>query len=312
VSRARFSSERGEMGLIQLLVAMSIFAAVLGATLTTFENFDRLGRRTVDRTASQDSARTAVDRLARQLRNLASPTIAQPQAVDRATDYDLVFQTVDPVAPAPTSTNAPNIERVRWCLDQTNPANGKLYMQEQRWQTDTTPTAPPDTVPCGTKGGGWETAQVLASNVTNRFNGQTRPLFAYNDPTLLTAINKIHVDLYSDLDPAKAPNETHITTGVFLRNQNRAPVASFNYVVGASGTSIELNGSASYDPEGAALKYSWVDGTIKVNKADAAAVTYTLPVTPGSSHAIRLDVYDPADLPGSSATITIQVPQTTP
>ena len=99
---------------------------VLAATLVTFQNFDTPSRRTVDRTAAQDSARTSADRIVRDLRNLASPTIAQPQAVDKASDYDFVFQTVDSVGPN-TGANAANIKRVRWCLDQSTPEREALH-----------------------------------------------------------------------------------------------------------------------------------------------------------------------------------------
>ena len=296
--RRLLRDERGTVGLIELLVAISIFAGVLGATLFTFQTFDTLQRRDVSRTASQDSARTSVDRLARALRNLASPTIAQPQAVDKATDYDLIFQTVNPIGPN-TGANAANIKRVRWCLDTSDLANEKLYVQEQTWTSLTTPAVPsngscPD--------GGWNTTTILASNVTNNFGGATRPLFAYNSTTL-TAVREIHVDLYSDLDPARAPNETHITSGVFLRNQNAAPVASFSYALSGS-SAIVLNGSQSYDPEGDSLTYSWLDKGTKVG----SGVTYSLPVDSGSGHDIQLKVFDPAGLEGDSATIGINVP----
>jgi hypothetical protein len=289
--------ERGEMGLIQLLVAMSIFAAVLGATLITYQSFDTLSRRTVDRAASQDSARTSIDRLVRDLRNLASPTINQPQAVDRATDYDLVFQTVDPIGPN-TGANAPNIKRTRWCLDMTTPANEKLYVQDQKWTTLNTPAMPSTS---GCPGSGWTTTTILASNITNTYNGQSRPLFTF-DSTTLTAIREVHVDLYSDIDPTKAPNETHITSGVFLRNQNAAPIASFTYATSGS-SAIVLNGSGSYDPEGAALSYSWLDNGTKVG----TGVTYSYPVTSNSNHSIQLQVFDPAGLQGSSNTVSIHI-----
>jgi type II secretory pathway pseudopilin PulG len=294
----RLRSERGEMSLIEMLVAISIFSGVLGATLFTFQTFDTLSRRDVDRAASQDSARTSVDRLAKDLRNLASPTIEKPQAVDKATAYDLIFQTVDPIGPN-AGSNSANIKRVRWCLDSSNASNEKLYVQEQTWTTLTTPD-PPANGSCPASG--WTTTTVLATNLTNAYKGQTRPLFAY-DSTTLTAVHEIHVDLYSDLDPAKAPNETHITTGVFLRNQNAAPVASFTYALNGS-TAIVLNGSQSYDPEGDALNYSWLDGGKKVG----TGVTFSLPVTSKSSHSIQLQVFDPSGLEGDSTTTSISVP----
>jgi type II secretory pathway pseudopilin PulG len=296
--RAWLRGERGEISLIELLVAMTIFGGVLGATLFTFQTFDTLSRRDVSRAASQDSARTSVDRLVRGLRNLASPTIEKPQAVDKATPFDLIFQTVDPVGPN-TGANAANIKRVRWCLDWSNPANEKLYIQEQRWITQDTPAVPSSsTCPAS----GWTTQTVLVSNLTNNYGGQSRALFAYDSATL-TAVRQIHVDLYSDLDPAAAPNETHITTGVFLRNQNAAPVAAFSYALAGS-SAIVLNGSGSYDPEGAGLTYSWLDGGKKVG----TGVTYSLPVTSGTNHSIQLQVFDPSGLEGDSTTTSVQVP----
>jgi type II secretory pathway component PulJ len=292
------AGERGEAGLIQLLVAMTLFAIVLGATLITFQNFDMLSRRNVDRSASQDSARSSVDRLVRDLRNLASPTIEQPQAVDVASDYDLVFQTVDSVGPN-TGANAANVKRVRWCLDNTVPADEKLMVQEQRWTTLATPVAP-STAAC--PGTGWTTTSTLAQNVTNRYNGQSRPLFGFNSATL-TAINEIHVDVFSDLNPLKNPSETHITSGVFLRNQNASPIAAFTSAVSGA-TAIVLNGSPSYDPEGQGLTYVWLDGGVK--KGDG--VTFTLPVTSNTNHTIQLKVFDPAGLEGDSATKSIHVP----
>jgi type II secretory pathway pseudopilin PulG len=296
--RARLREERGAIGLVELLVAMAIFSGVLGATLFTFMTFDNLSRRDVSRTASQDSARTAVDRLVRDLRNLASPTIAVPQAVDKATDYDLIFQTVNPIGPN-TGANAANIKRVRWCLNTTTPSDEKLYIQEQTWTTLTTPAVPSNGA-C--PGSGWTSTTILASNLTNNYGGAARPLFAYNTPTL-TAVREIHVDLYSDLDPAKAPNETHITSGVFLRNQNASPVATFSYALSGS-SAIVLNGSLSFDPEGDALTYSWLDNGTKVG----SGVTYSLPVTNNTNHSIQLQVFDPAGLEGDSTTTSIHVP----
>jgi type II secretory pathway component PulJ len=300
VIRRLIRDERGSMSLPELLVAMSIFAAVLGATLFTFMTFDTLDRRTVDRTASQDSARTSVDRLVRDLRNLASPTIAVPQAVDRATDYDLVFQTVDSNGPN-AGANAANIKRVRWCLDQSTPADEKLYVQGQTWTTQATP-AMPDTSAC--PGSGWTTTTVMASNLTNTYNGQARALFSYNSSTL-TMINAVHVDLYSDINPVQRPSETHLTSGVFLRNQNQVPIASFTKALSGT-TSIVLNGSASYDPEGQSLRYVWWDNGSKITNGDG--IVYTYPVTPGSSHSLQLHVFDPGGLEGVSATQTLNVP----
>jgi hypothetical protein len=301
--RRWLSSERGEMSLIEILVALTIFGGVLGATLFTFQTFDTLDHQTVDRAASQDSARTSVDRLVRDLRNLASPTIAVPKAIDLASPYDLVFQTVDSVGPN-TGANAANIKRVRWCLDQSVPSDEKLYVQEQRWLTQLPPTMP--TTDCGK---GWDSSTIMASNITNTYNGQARPLFTFNS-AVLDQVNSVHVDLYTDLDPIKAPSETHLTSGVFLRNQNQIPVAVFTKALSGN-KAIVLNGSASYDPEGQSLSYFWWDNGDRITNSAGKAVegiTYTYPVAAGSTHSLQLKVYDPATLEGVSTIQTIKVP----
>jgi hypothetical protein len=80
-------------------------------------------------------------------------------------------------------------------------------------------------------------------------------------------------------------------------------VASFTYAVSGS-SAIVLNGSASYDPEGDALQYSWLDNGIK--KGDG--VTYSLPVTANSNHSIQLQVFDPATLQNTSPAQSVHVP----
>jgi hypothetical protein len=86
---------------------------------------------------------------------------------------------------------------------------------------------------------------------------------------------------------------------VFLRNQNRRPTAAFTAAPTAQG--IVLNGSASVDPEGQPLTYTWLDGATVV----ATGVTATYKVTAGTTHTLSLQVQDPAGLIGTSATQTI-------
>ena len=298
--RTLIRDERGQMTLVELLVAMSIFGLVLGATLFTFMTFTTTDNRTIDRTESQDSVRTGMDRLVRELRNLASPTIAVPQAVDVAQPYDLVFQTVDSVGPN-TGANAANVKRVRWCLNQTTPSNEKLYVQEQKWTTQTTPALPSTSACPGT---GWSSTTVMASNLTNTYQGLSRPMFTYNSATLVQ-INSIHVDMYTDINPTRAPLESHLTSGVFLRNQNQVPVASFTKALSGT-TAIVLNGSGSYDPESQSLRYVWWDNGSKISNGDG--IVYTYPVTPGTSHQLQLHVFDPAGLEGVSPTQSVSVP----
>jgi len=308
----RLQDERG-LTLIELLVAMTISLIVFGATLAVTAAMSNNSRRTAEHNEAQDEARTYTDRLARQLRNLASPSIftedyqAQPNAVDAAGPYDLVFRVVDEERPAGTLNEA-NVKRVRYCLDSTDPASGKLYHQEQKWTNRASNDPPP--VPSGTAcpAAGWTTTMLVAERVVNRKGGQTRPMFVYNS-TDIERISQIHTDLYVDADPTQAPTETRLGSGVTLRNQNRVPVAALD-VTPAAGR-VVLNGSASEDPEGMPLTYQWyVDPPTPLPDCDqtplpsgtgclAAGVVVDALLTPGT-HRIVLLVKDPAGLPATA------------
>lgn len=275
--------ERGEVSLVSVLVACTLLVVVLGATLTLFEGFIAKAADATRRTDSQDAARTAADRIARDLRNLA-PTPEQPEAVDRASGNDLIFKTVDPAGPN-AGTNATNTKRVRYCLD----SGRRLQEQTQTWTTTAIPPVPSG---AGCPGSGWTRTTIAAANVVNG----ALPVFSY-DASVLTDIAAIHVDLLVDTDTVAQPPATRLSTGVFLRNQNRRPTASFSADKTSGG--LVLNGSASVDPEGDPLRYTWFDGGAQVGTG--ITFTYT-PLAAGSVHQIQLKVSDPAGLVGTSAT----------
>jgi hypothetical protein len=287
-------SEAGEFSLAGLLVALTLFGGVLGATLTLFEGFDRTSRATQDRSDNQDRTRQGVDRVVRELRNLASPTQEKPDAVDLAGPYDLVFLTIDALGPN-SGLNASNVMRVRYCLSSST-TNGLLYRQTQRWTTAATPTMP-STAAC--PGTGWGTSTVVADRIVNRYQSQSRPVFTYNGQVAVD-VSTIRADLFIDLNPGKSPVESRLSSGVFLRNQNRRPVATFD-TPGKTTTGLILNGSESTDPEGEPLTYVWYDGSTKVGDG----IVFNYNVAKGTSHNISLKVYDPAGLEGVAPSVQV-------
>jgi len=288
-------SERGEFNLAGVLVAMTLFAGILGATLMTFEQFQQVDRDTVDRADSQDRSRITADRLTRELRNLASPTPDRPESVDRAQPYDVIFQSVDPLGPN-AGANAANVMRVRYCLDDSQ-SNASLWRQEQRWTTALPPAVPADTA-C--PGSSWPSQAAVADHLVNRRDGLDRPVFSYNGATSTTDVLSVRTDLYIDLDVLRKPRETRIATGVHLRNQNRRPIAAFEPPK-VNSSNITLNGSLSSDPEGEAMRFLWYDGTTKVGEG----ITFTyVPVSRGQ-RVISLKVYDPANLEGVAPAVTV-------
>ena len=257
--RARIGDTRG-FTLVEVLLVAVLMIIVLGATLAVIEQFWNTNKVNNEQNDAQDVARNTVDRLARQLRNLALPTPTSPNSIDIASSYDLVFKTAEPTR-----------RRVRYCLKTDAPAapgQGRLYMQTQAAGAGSVdPLVPPTTSCPGPTTGSpaWGTTTVVASNVVNTVNGKDRPVFSFNALTSpasqLPKITLARSDIFIDLDPNRRPLESRISTGVYLRNQNQAPTAAFTVVSGGTGTRrFLLNGSGSSDPEGRTVVYRWFSG----------------------------------------------------
>ena len=154
--------------LVEVLVVCVLMLVVMGATLTTFESFQQNVSTNERQNTAQDTARNAMDLMARDLRNLASPSKEQPLALDLKADQQIIFQSEGRDMPV-GSLNAANTNRVRYCVSPT----GDLYRQLQTWTTATFPAMPADTT-C--PGAGWTTTKLVAEDVVN----SARPIFYYN------------------------------------------------------------------------------------------------------------------------------------
>jgi prepilin-type N-terminal cleavage/methylation domain-containing protein len=292
----RLAREQSGFSLVELLVVISLSGIVMGATLTTFTQFEQTNVVHQRQTDSQEQIRTALAGVARELRNLASPTNERPEAIERNGATDVIFQSV-------TSST---VRRVRYCLDT---AGRRLWRQLQLAPLTALPGAS-----CPDPSSGWDAGRIVAANVVNG----VRPVFDYNSPSR-TAITEVGTTLWVDVNPGAPPLETSLQTSVFLRNQNRSPAAVFT--ASLSGASIVLNGSSSDDPEGRALQYYWYDtavtGTaacpglpIEVPQSGCVGAgivfNYTPPV-PGP-RSVYLVVRDPAGLTDQAATQSVCVP----
>jgi prepilin-type N-terminal cleavage/methylation domain-containing protein len=310
------TTARGQEGfsLIELLMAMAIVTVVVMATISAFVAFHKNER--VNRLAneSQDEARLTLERLSSQLRNLASPTNFVPESVEKAEPYDLVFLTVDAVKPV-GSLNARNIKRVRYCVGPVVGGKAPLIRQQQTWQAVDPPPSYSDSSCDSAGSGGWEKTQVVASDVVNTELSPAAPIFQYTPgPAPLDDISAIRADLTVDVNPGKSPSAVSLGTGVFLRNQNRRPVASCTTPIYAgTGTQVALNGSGSEDPEGFNLKQYrwWVDGheTLDPQPApDATGVVAIWNGTSGMTHSFVLEVLDQGGLSDKADCGSVGIP----
>lgn len=296
--------EEGGFTLTELLVSMVVTLIVFGAVLSLLDTFQNENRNDQLRNEVQDNARTATDRLSRDLRSVASPSAGSAGALEIAGPYDLVFQTVNPV-PTGNPPNVANQQRVRYCLNDSSPQNEKLYVQTQAPWAGITAPAIPSTSACPSTDPAWTSTRVLVTNITNELNTPSPALFNYAPLSASTTaqINGVETDMFIDLNPGKQPGPTELKSGVYLRNSLAPPVAAFTYSQGNQ--KVVLDASGSRDPNGQALSYQWaVDGTAI---AGATTQQYTAgPLTTGS-HAFTLTVTNTGGLSDiTSQTVTVQ------
>jgi prepilin-type N-terminal cleavage/methylation domain-containing protein len=288
------ATDQSGVTLVELMMVIVLVGIIMGATLTTFTQYEQTAATNTRQNDAQEQARRGLATVVRELRNLASPTDELPEAVVRNDADDLVFQSV-----SSTSTR-----RVRYCLNAT---------QDRLWrQVQLSPFSEPSTTAC--PDGAWGTSRVAVENVTN----DARAVFSFNSNDA-PAISEIGTTLWVDVDLDSEPLETSLHSSVFLRNQNRSPVAAFTPAV--NGNTIVLNGSGSIDPEGKALEYFWYDTAVTTNQCVPAppanlpqtgciglgiVFNYT-PPAPGTRN-LYLVVQDPATLTDTAATQSACVP----
>ena len=301
------SARRGEAGftLIELMLSMAMVTVVMMATIQAFVSFNKNER--VDRmqNESQDEARLTMERLTSQLRNLASPNDFSPKSVEKAEPYDIVFLTVDAIKPV-GSLNARNIKRVRYCVGTVSGGKASLFKQQQTWNVQ---TPPPSFSTAGCPNNTWGNSVEIAQDIVNTAQATPVPVFTYDPgPAPLDGINAIHADFMVDWNPGKSPVASELTSGVFLRNQNRAPTAKCTAVYAGTGKKVTLNGSGSEDPEGFNLKeYKWYADGKTTEPPNATGVVALWDAPTSGTHTFRLAVKDQGDLP-AEGTCQVTVP----
>ena len=293
------SRVRNEDGftLVEMLVGAMLMVIVMFASLTVLDQVRRLGKTTDQRVELQDRTRQVTRTLARELRNVA-PSPEFPAVIERAGQYDLVFRSVDR-PPTGASSNTRNLKRLRYCLDASDPDRARLLEQTQRWTTQTAPSVPSSTA-CPASG--WGGSRLVADHMTNRSGGTDRALWTYGQ-TATGQITSVKVNLFMNTDPDTPGVEVSSQTGIYLRNQNRAPTGLFT-AASAGVRHVLLNGSTSSDPEGEPLNYFWFVNGVEVGRG--LIHDYAAPA--GGTYEFRLDVRDPSGLLGRSDTRTVVIP----
>jgi prepilin-type N-terminal cleavage/methylation domain-containing protein len=287
------SDERG-LTLIELLVASMLMLIISAAALTTLDQMVRLGGNSERRLDQQDRVRTAARSIVHELRDVAASP-ERPTIIEQSDDYDIVFKTV--VDGASSGENTMHLQRVRYCL--AGDRNSATVRQQTQTWTEATPPAIPSSATCPSDA--WGSSKVVAEDITNRAGSQERPIFNYRR-TAAGEVQSISVKLYLDADRSLEPPEALAETGIFLRNQNRLPVATFTATPAGIGH-ILLNASDSVDPEDQPLEVRWFDGS----KAIGRGTIFDYNAKTRGAHQITVEVTDVGGLVGRYGPVSVVV-----
>jgi prepilin-type N-terminal cleavage/methylation domain-containing protein len=299
--------EESGFSLVEMLVAMTMALVVFGATVALLGTFQEDNRRDQLRNEAQDGARNAMDRLARELRDVIAPTTLSFGALEQAGPYSLTFQTIDPTQ-GPPGKNTLDAMRVRYCLDDENSNDEVLWKQVERWETPTAPALPTASACPDPSTTDWESSFQLAHYLTNKIGGRERALFKYDppSPTIEPAqVVAVEPNLYINPTPSQQrPGETQLTSAISLRNANRQPIAAFTVTpVLGSEPKVILDASESHDPDGLTLTYKWWDGSTLLASTGQRFETGVLA---NGTHEFKLEVTNPGGL-SNTATKTVEI-----
>lgn len=290
--------ENAGFTLIETLVAILVSIVVFGATLSAFDVFQSDNRLDQLRDEAQDSVRTTIDALSRELRNGAAPSSLTPGALEKAGKYSIVFQTIEPTtnAIAAKDENKTNAIRVRYCLNNSHPENEILWKQTRKWETAKAPELPTVITCPDPNTEDYETSVQVAQHIVNRYGGQTtRYIFKYipSEPASAEQVTAVEPNIYINVAPGQPrPGESQLTSSIDLRNENRLPVASFTAKeVGQS--KVQLNASQSTDPDGLALTYKWWDNSVALSSTSSET---EVEATKGTTQTFKLEVITPSGL----------------
>ncbi len=279
----RALADQSGFSLTELLVSIVIAMIIFGAATTTWVSFIKVSTKSEQQTKAQDVARSTVERLSTHLRNAMTTSASSAAIHSSSNGFDLVFVTSLPDTTT-TTTNPRGLTHVRYCLENKgSKKDDRLFFQTAPYSAAS--SNPPSTLLCPDSA--WSTKQVFSDHYVNRAEPGTPAFFTYETDGA-TPPSITHVALHPIVDWAygSGPDPVELKSTVSLRNLNRAPTASLS-CQGLSNGHAVCDGSASTDPDGEQLTYSWKLGsttlsgesTSRLDKFPLAKGTYSISLT---------------------------------
>ena len=120
----------------------------------------------------------------------------------------------------------------------------------------------------------------------------------------MTRSSTIRARLLVDTTPGYNAPELSVVSGVYLRNQNQAPAATFVSTRSSTSRTVVLNAAGSTDYEGRTMDYYWFKTTLPA----AASIDCSHPTVTGSASPRTL--WGATGFIGSGITLTYTFPAT--
>ena len=298
----RVLREESGFSLTELLTSIVLATVIFGAAVTTWVSFLKVNTKTEDQQRAQDAARSTVERLSAHIRNAMTNGSSNAVINSRSSAFDLIFVTALPDTTT-TTTNPRGLTHLRYCLESRGRMkDDRLFLQTHPYSTSS--PSPPANLTCPDNA--WDTKQVFSDHYVNRAQPETPALFTYRTDTA-TPPNITHVSLHPILDwgPTRDPKPIDLSSTVNLRNLNRVPTAALTCSGLANGHAV-CDGSASTDPDGEGLSYSWKLNNVTI-AGESTSRLDKYPLVSKTSYTITLTVTDAGGL-NSSISKSVYIP----
>jgi len=240
--------------LTETLIAILLSSIVLGAATTFLGGVANVNGAVDRHVTSADTARTAMETMAQQLRNAGAPA-GNLRTIYGANTYDVQFY--EPSASANLTNNSRGLMWVRYCLDTTTVTNEKLWMQTNPYDSVSN-SVPPSTSTCPSSA--WATQQRIAQGLLNAATSSSVTGCAATTTPLFTqtvdaqgGVRDLSIRLVAQCEANRTP--TTLASSVQFRNYKASP----NVTVTCTGQNYHAicDASRSTDSDGEALTYKW-------------------------------------------------------
>jgi prepilin-type N-terminal cleavage/methylation domain-containing protein len=306
--------------LVEVMVAMVLALVIFGSVIEGFVRFLSSHAKT-DRTAqAQDSARSALDEIARQLRNSQGAGVTQPVWQVNVQGTEIVFLMPSDSSSVSLTNNPQGLLWVRYCIDYSSIPNQKLWMQTLPYDSVNQPS-PPFVSTCPSAS--YTVQRPVADHLVNRQGGKTTGCPCPSTNLFSAALDPygqrydVKMDALVDVDVNQSPAATEVKSSIHLRNANRSPIPSLTCQATAT-KHILCDASASYDPDGQPVTFEWQQyacgsytGSVPPNTCPwvpgQTSYTFDSGVQSSGTHYVTVGVVDPAGLEADGQT-TVSIP----